>query len=244
MRVNRRSRIVHWLVIVLSLLVSRPALAADTAELRDLVDRARITLESFVVDPNFTWFREHLKEARGVFIAPQFLKGAFFFGGGGGSGVLLVRDEKTGEWSEPAFYSLGEGSFGFQFGAQASETILLIMTQRGINSMLSTTFKLGADASIAVGPIGAGVEGATAPNLSADLLSFSRNKGLFAGVSLEGALMAAMDDDNSTYYGRTIKPADILIRRDVSNGHNATLRSAIAKAAESKAPSSPAPKTP
>ena len=227
---NRPFRKCLWLILVLIFCYPRPLLAADTAELRDLVDKARITVDSFMADPNFTWFRDHVKDAKGIFIAPQFLKAAFFFGGAGGSGVLLVRDDKTGEWSEPAFYTLGEGSVGFQFGAQASEVILLVMTQKGIDSMLSTTFKLGADASVAVGPVGAGVEGATAPNLSSDMLSFARNKGLFAGVSLEGAVIAAMDDDNSAYYGRTVKPADILIKRDVSNGHSSTLRSTVAKA--------------
>jgi len=239
----KRRAFTRILVVLLLLVVftTRPLLAADTAELRDLVDKARITLDSFVADPNLTWFRDHVKDAKGVFITPQFLKAAFFFGGAGGSGVLLVRDEKTGAWSEPAFYTLGAGSFGFQFGAQASEVILLIMTQKGIDSMLSTTFKLGADATIAVGPIGAGVEGASAINLSADLLSFARAKGLYAGVSLEGAVIAAMDDDNSTYYGRTVKPTDILVRRDVSNGHSTTLRSAVAKAAAGAKPAAPSP---
>jgi lipid-binding SYLF domain-containing protein len=207
-----------------------PAAASDSATLRDLVDKARITMDSFVADSNFTWFRDHVKDAKAVLIVPQLLKAAFFFGGSGGSGVLLVRDEKTGEWSEPAFYTLGAGSFGLQFGAQASEVILLIMTQKGVESMLSTTFTLGADATVAVGPVGGGVEGATAPNLSADLLSFARSKGLFAGISLEGAVVAAMNDDNSTYYGKTVRPTDIIVRRDVSNAHSTSLRAAVAKA--------------
>ncbi len=207
-----------------------PVSASDTAALRDLVDKSRMTFESFMEDSNFSWFHEHVKDARGIFIGPQLLKAAFFFGGSGGSGVFLARDEKTGEWSEPAFYTLGAGSFGFQFGAQASEVILLVMTQRGVESMMSTTFKLGADATIAVGPVGAGIEGATAPNLSVDMLSFARSKGLFAGVSLEGAVMAAMNDNNSTYYGRTVRSTDILVKRDVSNAHSAALRASIIKA--------------
>ena len=208
-----------------------PAAADDAASLRDLVDRARMTLDGFIADPNMTWLHDHIKEARGIFILPQLLKAAFFFGGSGGSGVLLVRDEKAGAWSEPAFYTLGAGSFGFQFGAQASEVIVLVMTQKGVESMLTTTLKLGADATIAIGPIGAGIEGATAPNLSADLLSFARSKGLFAGISLEGGVIAAMNDENSTYYGRTVRPTDILVRRDVSNTHSAALQGAVAKAA-------------
>ena len=227
-----RSLLGRLLLTVMLLLASAPpAAAADAASLRDLVDRARMTLDGFIADPNMSWLHDHIKEARGVFIVPQLLKAAFFFGGSGGSGVLLVRDEKTDAWSEPAFYTLGAGSFGFQFGAQASEVILLVMTPKGVESMLTTTFKLGADATIALGPIGAGLEGATAPNLSADLLSFARSKGLYAGISLEGGVIAAMNDDNSTYYGRTVRPTDIIVRRDVSNAHSAVLRGAVAKAA-------------
>jgi lipid-binding SYLF domain-containing protein len=239
-----------WLL--LGLVGAYPARAADTAELRDLVDKARITFESFIADPNLGWFRDHVKDAKGILIVPQLLKGAFFVGGAGGSGVLLVRDEKNRDWSEPAFYTLGSASFGFQFGAQASEVILLVMTNKGINSLLATTFTLGADASIAVGPIGGGIEGATAPNLSVDLLSFARSKGLFAGISLEGAVVAAQEDDNSSYYGRTVQPADILVRRTVSNSHSAVLRSAVTKAmtavktqpAPESAPSPPPAKSP
>jgi lipid-binding SYLF domain-containing protein len=216
------------------------ALAEDAASLRELVDKARITLDSLVADPNMRWFHEHIKDAKGVFIVPQLLKAAFFFGGAGGSGVLLVRDEKTGEWSEPAFYTLGSGSFGFQFGAQASEVILLVMSRKGIESMLTTTFKLGADATIAVGPVGAGIEGASTINLSADLLSFARSKGLYAGISLEGALVAAMNDDNSAYYGKPVRPTDIIVLRNVSNAHSASLRAAVATAAGPTGPDHPA----
>ncbi|MGP0594336.1 lipid-binding SYLF domain-containing protein [Nitrospira sp. T9] len=182
-----------------------------------LVDKARGTLESFLSDPDMEWFREHLREARGMLIVPQFLKGAFFIGGSGGSGVLLVRDEKTNEWSYPAFFTLGGASIGLQFGGQASEVVLLVLTQKGVDSMMSTTMKLGADASIAVGPIGRGMEGSTAPNLSVDLISFSKAKGLFAGISLEGAAVAARDAMNTSYYKTPTKTVDIVVRRSVTN---------------------------
>jgi lipid-binding SYLF domain-containing protein len=237
MTTGRQERFIRMPFAVLACLVllafapPPPAGAADAASLRDLVDKARMTLDSFVADPNMRWFQDHIKDAKGMFIVPQLLKAAFLFGGAGGSGVLLVRDEKTGEWSEPAFYTLGSGSFGFPFGAQASEVILLVMSRKGIESLLTTTFKLGADATIAVGPMGAGIEGASAINLSADLLSFARSKGLYAGISLEGALVAAMNDDNGTYYGTTVSPTDIIVLRNVSNAHSAPLRAAAARAA-------------
>lgn len=209
-----------------------PALvwAQNASEEDFLVDKARFTLENFLSDSDMQWFRDHMKDARGILIVPQFIKGAFFIGGSGGSGVLVIRDEKTNEWSYPAFFTLGGASFGLQFGGQASEVVLLVMTQKGIDSLMSTTLKLGADASVAVGPIGRGVEGSTAPNLSADLLSFSKAKGLFAGISLEGAVVAARDALNTGYYKTPTKTIDILVRRSVSNPQADPLLAVVKKA--------------
>lgn len=205
-------------------------MAQSASEEEVLVDKARFTLENFLADPDMQWFRDHMQDARGILIVPQFIKGAFFIGGSGGTGVLVVRDEKTNEWSYPAFFTLGGASFGFQFGGQASEVILLVMTQKGIDSLMSTTLKLGADASVAVGPIGRGVEGSTAPNLSADLLSFSKAKGLFAGISLEGAVVAARDALNTDYYKTPTKTIDILVRRNVNNSQAEPLLEVVKKA--------------
>jgi lipid-binding SYLF domain-containing protein len=222
----------YWvlLVAVLLFVFALPAKAADSVDAEELVNKATISFESLVKDPNMQWLRDHLKDAKGILIVPQLLKAAFFFGGSGGSGVFLARDEKTGEWSYPAFYTLGSGSFGLQFGAEASEVALLAMTQRGVKAMFDSSFKLGADVSVAVGPVGGGVEGATA-NLSADILSFARSKGAFAGISLEGAVIATRDSLNSAYYGREVQALDILVKRDVRNNQAAGLRAAVSKAA-------------
>ena len=210
--------------------LSLPALADDTAEQKALIDKSRLTLEEFLSSELMGWFKHHIKDARGILIVPQLLKGAFFVGGSGGTGVFVARDEKTNEWSQPAFFTLGGASFGLQIGGQASQVILLVMTQKGVNSMTSTTFKLGADASVAAGPVGRGIEGSTAPNLSADFLSFTKTKGLFAGISVEGAAVAARDSHNTSYYGKPASTLDILIRRDVSNPYSATLLKSIADA--------------
>lgn len=218
--------------------ISPVALAAsEDDELASLVDRAKTTLENFSADTNMAWFRDHIKDARGVFIVPRMWKGAFFFGGEGGTGVFLAKDETTGEWSEPAFYTMGTASIGFQFGVQASEVVLLAMTRRGVESMLTNTFKLGADVSVAAGPVGAGVEGATAV-LSADLVTFSRAKGLFGGISLEGAVIAVRDESNRRYYGKDVRPTEILMMRTVSNPQSANLRATLARLAGSKPTSS------
>lgn len=207
---------------------------ADEGEQKDLVDKSRMTLDGFLADSNMTWLRTHIPDAKGIFIVPQLLKAAFFFGGEGGSGVFLVKDEKTGEWSDPAFYTMGAGSFGFQFGAQASEIVLLVMSRRGIESLLTDTFKLGADVSVAVGPVGAGIEGSTALNLSADLVSFARAKGLFGGISVEGAVIATRDEWNRDYYAKDVRPVDILMKRTVTNPHSASLKTALDRAMAGK----------
>jgi lipid-binding SYLF domain-containing protein len=221
------------LVVALALGPSS-AWAVEEREPRDLIDRARMTLENFIADPNMTWFRDHVGDSKGLFIVPQYLKGAFFFGAAGGSGIFVARDDKTGSWSEPAFFTMGAGSFGLQFGAEAAEVVLVILSQKGAESLLVGNFKLGADGSVAVGPVGAGVAGATTPNLSADILSFVRAKGLFAGVSLEGAVLSAKDEWNSAYYGKPVTPTDIIIRRAVQNPYSERLRAVIVKAVNGK----------
>ena len=225
------ARVVKLFVLffVLSVMPTQLLFASD-AEQENIVDQSRMTLRSFLADSRMGWFRDHIKDAKGILIVPQLLKGAFFFGAEGGSGVFLVKDEKTGEWSEPAFYTMGAGSFGFQFGAQASEVVLLAMSRRGVESMFSSTFKLGGDVSVAVGPVGGGIEGSTAMNLSADLLSFARAKGLFGGISLEGAVIASRDEWNQDYYGKAVRPIDILVKQTVTNPQSAILRAALARA--------------
>lgn len=229
------ARLIILLLITVAFATSSPLVTrADEgiSEPRELVEKARLTLQSFLADKNMSWLRNNLKNARGVLVVPQMLKGAFFIGGSGGSGVLLVRDEKTNHWSYPAFYTLGGISFGFQFGGQASELVLLVMSQKGVDSMLTSTMKLGADASVAVGPIGGRVEGATAPNLSVDLVSFARSKGLFGGVSLEGAAIAERESWNTAYYGKPTRPVDIIAKRDVKNQHADPLIDLLQKAAK------------
>ena len=194
---------------------------------QQLVEKAKHTVESFMGDPNFTWFRDHVKNANALLIIPQQLKAAFWFGVDGGSGVLVTRDEQTGAWSEPAFYDLGGLSFGFQFGGEASEVIILAMTQGAVEKLYASSFKLGGDASIAAGPYGAGAEGATSANLDADFLSFSRSKGAYAGISLEGSIIYVNDDANEAYYGKKVRPVDILVIKSVKNKHSAGLRQAI-----------------
>jgi lipid-binding SYLF domain-containing protein len=194
--------------------LARPASADGRQKTGQLVEKAQMTLQSFKDDSNMGAFRDLLKDARGALIFPQLLKGAFVFGASGGSGVLLVRGGDEGQWIGPAFYTLGSGSFGFQIGGEASEVVLLVMTDRGVTSLMSNSLKLGGEIGVAVGPVGGGVAASTA-NLSADILTFSRSKGLYGGIALDGAVVATRAGLNETYYGSRVTPTDIFVRRDV-----------------------------
>ena len=207
--------------------VPATAVAGDRADAQATVTKANITFNSFMSDKNFTEMRKLSRSAKGIFIAPQVLKGAFVVGASGGTGVFLVRGE-GGRWTYPAFYTIGSVSFGFQIGGQASEVILLAMTDRGVTTLLQNSVKLGADVGIAAGPYGAGAQAATA-NISADILAFSRSKGLYGGISLDGAIVDVRDSLNRAYYGKSVTPTDILVKQNVSNAHADTLRASVAK---------------
>ena len=220
--------IILFLPVALVLLQAIPAKADDRLEATQLVEKARLTVQSFMCDNKMGAFRDLIKKADGVLIAPELLKGAFVIGASGGNAVLLVRDKNTGKWSEPAFYTIGGGSFGLQIGGQSSEVILLAMTDRGVSAFQSSSFKLGADAGVAAGPVGIGVSAATA-NLSADILSFSRSKGLYGGISLEGAVVAVRGGLNNAFYGKEVLPTDILIRHSVANPKSQELTKTVAR---------------
>jgi SH3 domain-containing YSC84-like protein 1 len=226
-----------WLPIIILLtfinmtLLSGPSLADNKPEASQMVVKARFLVENFMADPNLEGFRDLIKKAKAVFLVPDLVKGAFIVGASGGNGLLLVSDPKTGTWNGPAFYTVGGASFGLQIGGSASDTAVLIMTERGISSFLANSFKLGADAGVAAGPIGIGVSAATA-NLSVDLISFSRSRGLYGGVSLDGSVVAVRDDLNAAFYGRKVTPTDIFIRHEVKNPEASNLIEEVVKAAK------------
>jgi lipid-binding SYLF domain-containing protein len=196
---------------------------SEQVEAENLVDNSTTVVKGFAADPDLTWFHKQVKEAKAVLVIPQSIKGAFFVGGSGGSGALVAHDATTGDWGYPAFYTIGSVSFGLQFGGEASEVVLLIMSDRGMDKLLTSSFKLGADLTIAAGPVGRGAAAQTA-----DVLSYARSKGAFAGVALDGAIVKTKDKFNEAYYGKSVSPTDILIRKSVSNPQADNLRKEIA----------------
>lgn len=196
--------------------------AADLAEQQRLVDKATLTLEAFAADPGLkSALREWAPETRALFIVPQFIRGAFVFGGAGGSGLLLVRDEKTGNWGDPVFYTIGSASFGLQIGGDVSEIVLLVRTTKGLEEFYRSDFKLGANAGMAVGPVG---EGASVHGLAADMIAYARKQGAFAGIAINGAFVAVANEANEAYYGRPVRPTDIAIKQSAYNPQSLSLR--------------------
>lgn len=181
--------------------------ADDAGDAKKIVDQAEATLKNFMGDPDMKWFAGHLKDAKGVLIVPKLAKGAFIFGVEGGNGVMLARDEKGNAWSEPVFYETSAISFGLQAGAQSQEAIVLIMTSKGVDSLLSNKVNLGIDGSVAIGPKGMGTD----MDLMSDFVTFTRAKGLFAGVSFDGASIRTRDDLNTAYFGENVRPSDIVV---------------------------------
>ena len=139
--------------------------------------------------------------------------------------MLLVRDEK-GSWSQPAFYSMGSVSFGFQAGADVSQMVFLVRTTRGLEQFYKHDFKLGLDAGVTAGPVG---EGGGPQGVTVDLIAYASSKGLFGGMALDGALVAVSNDSNAAYYGKEVRPTDILVKQNVENSKAGDLRAAVAK---------------
>lgn len=219
-----------WLMTsvgVLGILCSSPAFSADPVSQQQLVDKAALTVEAFTADDGMKGSLKQLgKDAKGLFIVPQFVRGAFILGGAGGSGVLLVRDEKTGKWGDPIFYNIGSASFGLQIGADVSEMVLVVRTKKGLEEFYTNDFKLGANAGIAAGPVGAGV---SAEGIAADIVSYAKKKGAFAGVALDGAFISVSNDANEAYYGKAVRPTDIAVKKEVGNPKSIKLRNAADK---------------
>jgi len=215
----------------LVVLSAAPVLADDTVEARQLVEKAEMMLERFAKDPEMGGFRDVIKTAKAVLLIPQVLRAGFIFGGSGGTGLLLARHQETGTWRGPVFYTLGNVSFGLQIGLDASEVAILAHTEKGLKQMFSDTVKLGADASVAAGPVGVGAQAATAA-LSADLVAFTRAQGLYAGLSVDGGLISVREKMTTAYYGMPAKPVDILVHGTLTNPQAAALLRTVERVAK------------
>src|ERR1700730_7175779 len=157
--------------------------------------------------------QEVLEKAECVIVFPSVLKAAFIVGGSYGGGAMVCRTGKEfkGPWGAPAMYALEGGSIGFQIGGQATDLVLLVMNERGARSILNSQVKLGADASVAAGPVGRDASADTDASLRSEILSYSRSRGLFAGISLEGSTLRPDDDATADVYGRKLTAREIVL---------------------------------
>jgi lipid-binding SYLF domain-containing protein len=187
------------------------AFAADDATEADRVKNSGVVLKEILNIPDDIP-QDLIDKSECLIILPSVKKGAFGVGGSYGRGVMICRNgaHYTGSWGAPALYALEGVSIGFQLGGQATDFVLLVMNPKGAESLLNSKVKLGADASAAAGPKGRTAEGATDIVMSAEILSYSRNKGLFAGVSLEGSTLRSDGSANEKLYGQKLSAKEII----------------------------------
>lgn len=218
------------LLLVAAWAASAASIALAQADQRNLVTDATVTLANFLSDPDMTWLQRNLKQAKAVVVAPQIAKAGFILGGSGGRAVVAARDAKSGKWVGPAFYALATASIGFQAGISVSEVVTLVMTDKGLNSLLADSVKLGGDAAVAAGPVGAGAQS----DLTADFVSFSRAKGIYGGLNLDGTVISTSDAWNRAYYGQNVHAPDILVRMSVRNKQAGELLNLLTAASKNK----------
>jgi len=200
------------LLCVCLMLTSTAASASSREDLQARVDAAKTVLDQIMAAGDSTIPLNILQQATCVGVVPGLIKGAFLVGAQYGQGVVTCR---TGHgWSAPVFIRMAGGSFGFQIGGQSTDLILVAVNDRGFQDLLKDKFKIGGDASAAAGPVGRNGTAATDWKMSAELLSYSRNKGLFAGIDLDGTSVSQNSDDTAVYYGQPEK-FETVLRGDV-----------------------------
>lgn len=203
-----------WHALIAVLLVASVAFGADTADRQKQEDRlknAGQVMDEILKMPD-TIPQDILNRTKCVVVVPSVLKAAFVVGGSYGRGAMICRSGKTftGPWGAPSMVALEGASVGFQIGGQATDFVFLIMNDRGASSLLNSKVKVGADISAAAGPVGREAEGDTDAYMRAEMLTYSRARGLFAGVSLEGSTLRPDNDANASLYGRKIDAKDIV----------------------------------
>jgi len=222
----KRIRMPFIFLFVLSFMMANAFSAKAISDEQELIDTAKYTMERLLTDEVFSQVPFYLKKAKAILIVPSMFKAGFFLGAEGGSGVLLSKGMEE-EWSYPAFYTVGGASLGLQIGAENSEVLFVILTDSGLESILNTSVKLGADASIAIGPVGAGIEGATTTSFGADIIVFSRSIGLFGGVAGEGSIIYERKSWNESYYGEGTTTREIIQENGVQNENANSLRAVL-----------------
>jgi lipid-binding SYLF domain-containing protein len=200
--------------LVLTALLALMLPFAANAQEREIqrADNAVRVLSEILAIPEESIPERLLREAEAIAVMPDVVKAGLIFGGRGGKGLMAVRGS-DGTWSNPTFITLGGGSFGFQAGVQSADVVLVFRNRRGVDNIVNGKFTLGADASVAAGPVGRSAQASTDGQLKAEIYSYSRARGLFAGIALDGAVIAIDNRANRRVYGRDVTARMILENR-------------------------------
>ena len=215
MKLNRRTVLSGTAAAFAAPLLSAMPARAD-ARRQSLVDSCLESARKVLDGKDFPDAAKNMTNAKGVLIVPELVQGGFFIGAAGGRGTLMVRNGAR-DWSPPAFYGMGSGSFGLQIGAKVSEMLFIIRTDKGLAAILDHKFKFGAEGGVTLVAVGIGLEGASTSAMGADIVAFGNSAGLFAGVSLEGSYLDADNDWNALYYGPGATTKAIVLDRRFSN---------------------------
>jgi lipid-binding SYLF domain-containing protein len=190
--------------------ISAPAAAGDlSAKETKRIQEAATVLKEIHAVPDKDIPQELWEKADCIIVVPGLKKAAFIVGGEYGNGLMSCR--RNGEWSAPVFMQVGKGSWGLQIGAQSIDLVLLVMNASGMEKMLKNKVSLGAEASVAAGPVGRDARAATDAQLKAEILSYSRTQGLFAGINLSGGVVRPDVEDNADLYGKSVEPRDVVM---------------------------------
>jgi lipid-binding SYLF domain-containing protein len=217
------------LLLTATMLAATFAPAAAFADSpQHLVDSSTLALESLMDGGPGQQAEQFLRKARAVVICPNIFRAGFMIGGEGGGCVMVAR-AAGGSWSDPAFYTLGSASFGFQIGVQSAQVLMLVMTSGGLNALLNSQFKFGADAGLTVATLGAGVNGSMSTAIDADILTLSKTEGLYGGVSLSGSILGNDAGTEQAYYGNADNARDIVINMHGANPGANPLRAALTR---------------
>lgn len=182
--------------------------ATDKAKLDERLNSAKAVITEIMATPDKGIPNEILSKASCVVVVPSYKKAAFVVGGQYGQGVATCRTPKG--WSAPVFVQLAGGSFGFQIGGQSTDLVLVAMNQNGLQDMLKSKFKIGGDAAASAGPVGRNAQAGTDWKLNAEFLTYSRSKGLFAGIDLDGTVLSQNEDDTRAMYGSNVPFTEVL----------------------------------
>ena len=227
MKLDRRTVLAGTAAAFAAPMLSAFPARAD-AKRQALVDSSLEAARKILTGKDYPDAARHIENARGVLIMPELVQGGFFFGAGGGRGTLMARTAPR-DWSPPAFYAMGSGSFGLQIGAKVSEMVFILRTEKGLQAILDHKFKFGAEAGVALAVVGIGVEGASTTAGGADIIAFASSVGLFAGASLEGSYLDADNDWNALYYGNGANTKAIVLDRRYTNPGAEPIRQFMAK---------------